>query len=246
MFVATPAGRVLVQFEEHISVDCVLRSILGLTSLFVRAYQDYSYGPNEICLFSVSLAYMLPVLFTGKSHVWRNGLSLPIRFHAHLLRWGLAIGYTPVISTWKRTVHIDLCTMSSAASYRSQLQRLESSSFAAFLARHPHALLYGPQHFFKLLAVYLRCVEQRSPKLLWTSPVVSCLFVDRNPSTSFLDCVFGRNRLLLTGRFIDVTRYYNELDLQGVEVDFWYAAGISLHKTGADYLAGSYLQKILQ
>lgn len=247
MFVATPCGRLTVVTDLRIIPGLVRYAAYNLNNLFHAACLEYGYGYYEIQLFGISLAYILPLLLSGKSYGRGNiGISLPISLHANLLKWGLALGYTPVISTTKRRVCIELCTMSSQESYRVQLQRIATRSFNKNQAGYIHALSYGREHFLRVLETYLRNIEKCRTRSVWASPMVPCVPVDRCSLTHCVDSLLGRNRLLLTGRFADVTRYYNELDLQSVEVDLWYYAGITLHQSGENYLSGSYLQKILQ
>lgn len=247
MFVATPSGRVTVVLEDRVYPFCVRYAAYGLNNLFHAACLEYGYGPNEIQLFGISLAYILPLLLSGKSYGRGGiGISFPISFQSNLLQWGLALGYTPSISTTKRRVCIELCTMSSQESYRVQLQRLATRAFNKDQAGFTHALTYGREQFLKVLETYLRNIENNCVRSVWTSPMVPRVPLDRCSIAYCIDSMLGRSRLLLTGRFADVTRYYNELDLQSVQVDLWYYAGITLHQAGEKYLQGSYLQKILQ
>nr|BCP56416.1 ORF0 [Cereal yellow dwarf virus RPS] len=246
MFVATLSGRVIVDANNRIYSGFVQYALFGLNSLFHVARSEYHYGPHEEQLFSVSLAYVLPLLLTGESHGRSFGLRLPISYYPDLLRWGLALGYPPQLTCSRRKVYIDLCTMSSQVQYRAELQRLATTALGESLVRHPRALLYGLRQFITILESSLRTVESNCPRIVWTSPVVRSLSVDKCIASNCAYCLLGRSRLLLTGRLSHIARYYNELDLQDIEVDFWYAAGISLHQAGEKYLQGSYLQKILQ
>nr|WFF64106.1 MAG: P0 protein [Cereal yellow dwarf virus RPS] len=246
MFVATPSGRVIVQSSDKIYSGFVQYASFGLHSLFHAARSDYHYGPEETQLFCVSLAYVFPLLLTGESHGHGNGIRLPVSYYADLLRWGVALGYPPQLTRSRRKVYIDLCTMSSQVHYRAELQRLTTTALGESLVRFPRALLYGRRQFLTILETCLRTVERNSPRLVWTSPVVRSLSVDKCIASNCAYCLLGRCRLLLTGRLSHIARYYNELDLQDIEVDFWYSAGISLHQAGEKYLSGTYLQKILQ
>nr|BBN67138.1 P0 protein [Cereal yellow dwarf virus RPS] len=247
MLVATPCGRITVVLEDRVCPFNVRYAAYGLNNLFHAACLEYGYGPHEIQLFGISLAYIFPLLLSGKSYGRGEiGISFPISYQPHLLQWGLALGYTPSLSTTKRRVCIELCTMSSQGSYRVQLQRLATRAFNKNSAGFTHALTYGREHFLKVLETNLREIERNRVRSVWTTPMVPRVPVDRCSVARCVDNLLGRNRLLLTGRFADVTRYYNELDLQSVQVDLWYYAGITLHQAGEKYLQGSYLQKILQ
>nr|BCP56422.1 ORF0 [Cereal yellow dwarf virus RPS] len=232
MFVATPCGRITVVLEDRVYPFNVRYAAYGLNNLFHAACLEYGYGPHEIQLFGISLAYIFPLLLSGKSYGRGGiGISFPISYQPHLLQWGLALGYTPSLSTTKRRVCIELCTMSSQESYRAQFT---------------HALTYGREHFLKVLETNLREIERNRVRSVWTTPMVPRVPVDRCSVARCVDNLLGRNRLLLTGLRADLTRYYNELDLESVEVDLWYYAGITLHHAGEKYLSGSYLQKVLQ
>lgn len=247
MFAATPCGRVIIHSSGWINSRYVRYAAFGLYNFFHTAHKKYGYGLQEMQVFCASLAYVLPLLLTGESHGWgSSSIRFPYSYYATILKWGLALGYTPLLTHSRRYVYIYLCTMSDPLCYRAELQRLAATALGASLARFPCVLLYGHRQFLTILESRLRTIECNSPRILWTSPVVHCLSLDKCSSPNCQACLLGRNRLLLTGCFSDITRYYNELDLQDFEVDLWYAAGISLHKAGEKYFEGSFLQKVLQ
>lgn len=247
MFASTPSGRVIVRSSEWINPGQVKYVAFGLYNFFHAAHKRYEYGPQELQAFCASLAFVLPLLLTGESHGWgSSAIRLPYSYYATVLKWGLALGHTPLLSCSRRYVYIYLCTMSDPICYRAELQRLATRALGASLARFPCALFHGHRQFLTILESSLRTIERDGPRIVWTSPVVHCLSLDKCSSPNCEACLLGRNRLLLTGCFSDITRYYNELDLQDFEVDLWYAAGISLHQAGERYFEGSFLQKILQ
>nr|ASK86320.1 P0 protein [Cereal yellow dwarf virus RPV] len=256
MFIAQSCGRVLVfdvasrtpSFFTRYSVELSLRV---LDPFFTRAVTDFRYTQNEIDLFCVSLGFLLPILLTGESYSWRGHLNLPLSYTEPLVRWGLAVGYFPTFSAdgdirQNPELRIDLSTMSTRSFYEQFLLRYNTSGLAKAIVGQQECFQSGMESFKRFLHYRLTCFESCLPRPRWESPLAPGPYLDRAFEATLLGRMVGHNQLLFTGLSSDITRYYNELVVEGVPVAFWDAAGITLHHAGEEYFSNSYIQKILQ
>nr|ULB38290.1 P0 protein [Wheat yellow dwarf virus] len=252
MFIAQPSGRVVVNFNiSPVPQWCVLLSLREIDLLLTGAIKAFQYAPEHVALFDISLAFMVPLLLSGRVKVRNYRLLLPRAALQYVLEWGLSIGYTPAIDGIEpnrpfKWFTIDMFTMSTKAAYAQYLWRLRTASLRENSSGFRECCAQGLEWFRQSLGVRLLQVQRDLSSLLRSSPVVHCSHLDPHPTGRFPYGGYRFHNVLSSSKLSVLARYYNSVALPGLKMEFWHFAGLSMPHRSEEYLANSYIQKMLQ
>ncbi|WBK56455.1 P0 protein [Triticum yellow stripe virus] len=253
MFIAQPSGRVIVDNFPANPVPqwAVLLSLKSVSHLLFGAIRAYSYFPDNVELFDISLAFVVPLLLSGRAYIRNYYLQLPSSVLEFTLVWGLSLGYTPEISHIQyspsaRRFTVDLSTMCSRAEYADHLRRLRATSLCKDKCGFQESCTHGLERFRRFIGASVLQVERDVTSLLRSPPVVRCTSLVPGPFDRVPNGGLRVHNVLSTSKLSVLARYYNSLDLHGVNVGFWDFAGLGMPHRSEEYLANSYIQKMLQ
>nr|UYL94463.1 MAG: P0 protein [Panicum distortion mosaic virus] len=247
MLQATPSGQLVVSHELNAPIcsELAVCTLSYIPDLFNLSLLIYGYGINELRTFLISSFHLIPLLLSGRARSDGGSRLIFKRSEAALiLRWGLAVGYTPRLDIHKRTAILYLREMSGT--YRSQLLRFETHRLSKGLLSNQYVLTRGLGYFRACVELNLRKVEASIPSPSGDIPVADRLLMGLHivgGVVRYMECV---STTLFAGSRTNCSRYYNSFNLESVQVDFWDWANITIHSQPEVYFQESYIQEILR
>uniref|UniRef100_A0AAU8EIG0 P0 protein n=1 Tax=Rice drawf polerovirus TaxID=3229777 RepID=A0AAU8EIG0_9VIRU len=241
------SGQLVVSHElvAEISTTAAVYVLSLLPDFFQISLLTHHYGVPQLRNFLASCFHLAPLLVSGKARsIGGSRLLFRRREASHLLRWGLATGYTPRLELHKRSAILHLREMSGT--YREQLLRVESSALSKSLCANPRALLRGSWYFRACMELNLRELENDVPSCVGNISLADRLLLGVHIAGGVVNYLDAFGATLCSGRLSGVARYYNCAYLPGVQVDFWDWANISIHSQPEVYFQDSHIQKILR
>lgn len=246
MFVISPSGQVSFNGEHKIT-KVTLPVILTNLHIFLNATFDYYYFAEDVKLHVLhAVFFYLPLLSRGVGRTHGPDLFIPARYYRECLLWGLYAGYYPTLRRGGRALQICTLDLSSAETYRRELQRLDSSSLGEDADRFRSLFERGPVNAIRSVVAILharsrsyegirsRFTLARSHDLVRLLQAAGEPLIRLYPELYRAQCLSGLALLL------------NRCNLENFAVLFRDFSDIPIHLPSEMVLEGSLLQKELQ
>ncbi|UKD40700.1 P0 [Tobacco polerovirus 1] len=246
MFVLTPTGSIAFDETKKLTKLVFVNLVIGFPTLLAQAHILFHYNYEQIYNISRSVFYLLPLLSRCKGWVSSSGLSISRHWHSQCLKWGLLCGTHPAIQIGHTSLTIKIGEPSSAAAYRRELSRIDSSSYVQNARGLYNSWGQDMATFVKNAVCFLEIRKRCYPK----RGLNATLDYNFNLVRSLLDACQDTGHLLVDVQYTvllhNLAVFYNQLDFQGCEILFRELTGLPVYVPGEAYLEGSFLQKELQ
>ncbi|UYG54065.1 P0 [Dregea volubilis polerovirus 1] len=253
MFVLSPKGIVIPQFDGQVSETLLYLSLNGLNLLLAGAHNWYHVDARFIHNFSRSLCFLIPVLFVRGVRCYGNSyksrLQIPRRAAPSVLQWGAYVQWCPSLDrpySGGRTLELGYPEESTPDTWRESLLRCCGSLVHQSLERRQECFVHGLESFRRVLKYKLLKAEEIFSRPHRTLPVATCNSVVQSylcfsvSSLDLPDDVFiARNRAKLI-------RLFNNYNLPRGYVGLFSAVSILNFESWEDYFEDSEVCLLLQ